>query len=165
MYQHGNSYAMNKNTSKFAALHGQSPAVLRWMRDHGCPWDRDACVKIARIKHLHVTQWSRKKCPWDSGNCAVIQWLRENGCPWDRGTCFYAAGNGHLHILQWLRENGCPWDSDTCASLARSGNLHIIQWSRENGCPWDSDTCASLASSRYLRERMPLRQSHLCLSC
>jgi len=41
-------------------------AVLRWLGEHGCPFDANACSFAAQ-----------------GGQLPALKWLRENGCPWD----------------------------------------------------------------------------------
>ena len=64
--------------------------VLRWAREHGCPWD-------------DMTMQSAAVC----GHLEVLQWAREHGCPWhadlenkDVDCCTLAAQDGHLEVLK-----------------------------------------------------------------
>ena len=66
--------------------------VLKWAREHGCPWEQKTCSYAASSGHLEV-----------------LKWARENGCTWDCDTCSVAARGGHLEVLKWAREHGCPW--------------------------------------------------------
>jgi len=39
--------------------------VLRWAREHHCPWDKWTCAFAARGGHLDVLRWAREHhCPW-----------------------------------------------------------------------------------------------------
>jgi len=38
--------------------------VLKWAREHGCPWDARTCEAAA-----------------ESGHTELLQWAREHGCP------------------------------------------------------------------------------------
>ena len=41
--------------------------VLRWAREHGCPWDAATCARAARGGHLDVLRWAREHgCPWNA---------------------------------------------------------------------------------------------------
>jgi hypothetical protein len=44
--------------------------VLKWAREHNCPWDSETCRAAAWV-----------------GNKVVLRWAREHGCPedWDDG--------------------------------------------------------------------------------
>jgi hypothetical protein len=64
--------------------------VLRWAREHHCPWDERTCRSAAAGGHLDV-----------------LRWAREHHCPWDDRTCEYAA-RGNLEVLRWAMEHGAP---------------------------------------------------------
>jgi hypothetical protein len=70
--------------------------VLKWAREHDCPWDFRTCAWAAGDGHLDVWKWAR-----------------EHGCPWDEMTTECAAAGGHLEVLRWARERGCEWDKRT----------------------------------------------------
>ena len=39
--------------------------VLKWARDHDCPWNETTCTKAVEGGHLEVLKWARKHgCPW-----------------------------------------------------------------------------------------------------
>jgi len=86
--------------------------VLKWAREHHCPWDWTTCALAA--KH---------------GQLEVLKWALERGCPRGAGTlCAYAAVGGQLEVLTWLREHDYPWDGEiTCAAAAQGGqNLSAL---------------------------------------
>jgi hypothetical protein len=128
-----------------AAAAGGYLGVLKWAREHGCPWNVWTCIKAAEGGHLEVLQWAREHgCPWNEETCSeaarggqleVLRWAREHGCPWNERTCAEAASGGHLELLRWAREHGCPWDKGTCQAAAKGGHLEVLQWAREHGCP------------------------------
>ena len=46
-------------------VHGGHLAVLKWAREHGCPWGH-VCAYAAAGGHLKMLQWAREHhCPWD----------------------------------------------------------------------------------------------------
>jgi hypothetical protein len=102
--------------------------VLRWLREHDCPWGVTSCTCAAGAERLDTLKWLRQHhCPWNSrtmreaarrGNIDILCWLLEQGAPWDAWVCTYAAHGGDLETLQWLREHGCPWDKDCCTHAA-----------------------------------------------
>jgi hypothetical protein len=49
-------------TCSGAAEHGHLE-VLKWAREHDCPWDEGTCVAAA-----------------DNGNLEVLRWAIEHGC-------------------------------------------------------------------------------------
>ena len=111
---------------ELAAVGGHT-ALLRYARQHGCPWDTRTCEGAARGGHLG--------CLWFASKL---------GCPWDERTCQVAAGNGQLRCLRHAQETGCPWDGTTCAAAAEGGYLDCLRYAHEHGCPWDGP-CASAA--------------------
>ena len=131
----------------------QSLSMFVWAVENGCTWQcTDTCDILAGGGQLEVLRWAREHhCPWEGatddidtdccalaalgGHLEVLKWLREHDCPWDQFTCEYAAVGGHLEILQWAREHHCPWDEVTCESAADSGKLELLRWAIESGCP------------------------------
>ena len=43
-----------------AASFGQLE-TLRWLRDNGCPWDKETCLDAAREGHLGVFEWALRE--------------------------------------------------------------------------------------------------------
>ena len=75
--------------------------VLRWAREHDCPWnedledeDMDRCDCCALAAH--------------DGHLEVLKWLRAHDCPWNENTSRFAARFGQLEVLRWAIEHGCP---------------------------------------------------------
>ena len=137
-------------TCASAAESGRLDA-LRWLREHGSPWNERTCAWAAREGHFEVLRWAHTHgCPWDARACAaaanrgdvtMLRWLFRNGCPAvDKTACEQAAGRGSLDVLRCLRLNGTPWDAMTCAAAAQGGQLEVLKWARTNGCPWDELT-------------------------
>jgi hypothetical protein len=89
-----------------SAAAGGHLAVLKWAREHGCPWNSGTCAAAAQGGHLDV-----------------LKWAREHGCEWSMSTCAAAAQGGQLETLQWLRQHGCEWNSGTCAAGAYTRSL------------------------------------------
>ena len=92
---------------------------------------RGCARSAARSGHLRVLRWAREHhCPWDwltptnaahGGHLAVLQWVRENGCPWNSNVCICAANAGQLEVLQWVWANdatGEIWDENRVRSFA-----------------------------------------------
>ena len=102
---------------ELAAVGGHT-ALLRYARQHGCPWGKATCRSAAEGGHLEC-----------------LRYAHESGCPWDGATCWEAAFGGHLECLRYAHENGCPWDVDTCAHAAEGGRLECLRYARDNGCP------------------------------
>mmetsp|Transcript_29393 Transcript_29393/g.78986 ORF Transcript_29393/g.78986 Transcript_29393/m.78986 type:complete len:487 (+) Transcript_29393:1-1461(+) len=134
--------------------------ILRWLRDHGAPWDAETTAQAAGGGHLQVLAAARDwGCPWNertsylaasNGHLDVLRWARQNHCPWDEFTCAEAARTGHLAVLQWAQENGCKMDASACAGAASHGHLDVLQWARRRGFFWDTRACAEAASGGHL---------------
>jgi len=79
---------------------------LKWLKENGCPWSEDLCMKIAV----------------SSGNLEKLKWMKEVGCPLNMSACREAARHGNLEVLKWLSENGCAWGARVGILLATRGN-------------------------------------------
>ena len=75
---------------ELAAVGGHT-ALLRYARQHGCPWGKATCRSAAEGGHLEC-----------------LRYAHENGCLMDEETCMYTAEGGHLECLRYARDNGCP---------------------------------------------------------
>jgi ribosomal protein S7 len=53
--------------------------VLKWAREHGCPWNERTCYYAA-----------------EGGHIEVLRWARENGAPWTEITRRRAAEKGYV---------------------------------------------------------------------
>jgi hypothetical protein len=41
--------------------------ILRWAREHGCPWDESICINdAAQSGHLYILQWAFEN------NCSIV---------------------------------------------------------------------------------------------
>ena len=83
----------NKKKTKFCEQIARSGnlELLKFLREHGCPWDSKTCSSAACNGHLEC-----------------LKYAHENGCPWDEKTCSKAAEKGHLECLKYAHESGCP---------------------------------------------------------
>jgi len=55
------------------AAHGGHLEVLRWAREHHCPWDSDTCFFAAQGGHLEVLRWAREHgCSWNGRACESV---------------------------------------------------------------------------------------------
>jgi hypothetical protein len=91
-----NQCPFNENCCYIAAIAGvqrhENLDVLRWLRQHGCPWD---CSVMAYIAAIH-------------NSAALIEYLLQQGVVFtsERLTCLLNAGGAHnsLEVAKWLRE-------------------------------------------------------------
>ena len=91
-----------------AASNGQLEC-LKYLHEHGCPWDEETCWYAAKNGHLEC-----------------LKYAHEQGCPWNVWTCWYAAKYGHLECLKYAHEHGCPWDAKTYFCAMSNGNMEVI---------------------------------------
>ena len=112
-------------TCASAAESGRLDA-LRWLREHGSPWNERTCAWAAREGHFEV-----------------LRWAHTHGCPWDARACAAAANRGDVTMLRWLfrngcpavaRANGCPWDELTTRFAGASGCDEVYRWALKHGC-------------------------------
>jgi|AntAceMinimDraft_5_1070358.scaffolds.fasta_scaffold08391_4 hypothetical protein len=61
------------------AAHGGHLDVLKWAREHHCPWNGVTCA-----------------CAFNRGHMDVLMWAREHDCPWNDVMCALATAGGHL---------------------------------------------------------------------
>ena len=137
------------STSLSAAAAGVGSLVcLRYLHEHGCPWDERTHVKAVEQNQLTCLEYAHVHgCPWDASvtaaaamshaNMPCLKYLYEHGCPWDAFTITTAAAWGQLGIIRYLHEHGCPWNVDACYQAARMGDMQCLQYLHEHGCPWD----------------------------
>ena len=66
------------------AAQGGHLDVLRWEREHECPWNEGTCVRAGGGGHLDV-----------------LRSAREQGCTWDKELCLAAASSkGHAAVAR-----------------------------------------------------------------
>ena len=124
---------------------------LRYLHEHGCPWDSMTCSSAASRGHLECLKYAHEHgCPWDSYTCyyaaiggrfECLKYAHEHGCSWNLLTSSGAASEGHLECLKYAHEHGCPWDAKTCCYAAACGHLECLVYAHEHGCPWDAFAC------------------------
>ena len=77
--------------------------MLKWLRQHGCPWDCRTNAKAALNNHLGVLQWARQQqppCPW-----------------WDNLVGFMIGHDFKPSVLVFLRQHQAPLDASHLAQL------------------------------------------------
>ena len=73
-----------------AASNGQLEC-LKYLYEHGCPWDEETCWYAAENGHLEC-----------------LKYAHERGCPWDAKTYFCAMSNGNMEVILFLIEREHP---------------------------------------------------------
>jgi|AntAceMinimDraft_5_1070358.scaffolds.fasta_scaffold06218_3 hypothetical protein len=72
----GSTTARGTRTCEFAASSDHLD-VLKWAREHDCPWATWTCGQAA-----------------GGGYLDMLKWAHEHDCPWDEDTCQFAARGG-----------------------------------------------------------------------
>ena len=141
--------------------------VLKWLRQHRCPWDDWSLISAADCGHLDVMQWAIENgCPmnasvshsaaaagWEGGwedeadSLETLKFLHKHSCPFDEGTCVNAVYSGQLKKLVWLRSPpiNCPWDSGT-TETALYGRWDMLKFALDNGCPYHPATRETMST-------------------
>ena len=60
--------------------------VLKWAREHGCPWDSDTCTYATVFGHT-----------------TLLRWAREHGCPETGGGATHAGAMASTMPSLWRR--------------------------------------------------------------
>ncbi|GFH47591.1 hypothetical protein CTEN210_04066 [Chaetoceros tenuissimus] len=127
----------------------QSLEVLKWLRQHDCPWDEKTCCSLALRDNLNALKWARNEgCLWDAdtfasaagtGNIEILEYCLANRCPIDERACSVAARitneSKALETLKWLREHSFPWNERTCYAALEEENFSCLMFALQNGCP------------------------------
>lgn len=121
--------------------------MLRWARDHGCPWGPETTAAAACGGHALILAYAvANGCPMHDNMCEyaayggdvfMLEGLRQQGYYLGNKTSAYAAEAGQLKMLMYLQTlDEQQFSEDTSERAAFSGHLGILIWLRENGCPW-----------------------------
>jgi len=101
----------------------RSLSTFVWAVANGCPWQcAKTCRTLAQSGHLEVLRWAREHgCPFDWRTCAsaasgghleVLRWLREHDCPWNENSVYPL-----LWAVTW---NCCGGHGSTAARVMRT---------------------------------------------
>jgi hypothetical protein len=140
--------------------------ILRWLRQHSCPWHSVTLMDAAACGHLDVMQWAIENgCPmsatvshsaaeagWEGydedDSLETLKFLHKHGCPFDEETCLHAVFSGQLKKLVWLRSPpiNCPWDAGTTETALRFCRWDMLKFALDNGCPYDPATRETIST-------------------
>ena len=140
--------------------------ILKWLRQHKCPWNDYSLMDAAAYGHLDVIQWAiengcamnatvshsaAEMSEWEDDSLETLKFLHKHGCPFDEGTCLHAAASGKLEKLVWLRSPpiNCPWDAGTTQTALSYCRWDMLKFALDNGCPYhpaNRDTISDVAS-------------------
>jgi hypothetical protein len=126
----------------YAAVHYSQLSTLRFLREHGCPWQPLGIRRIA----VH--------------NCCldVVQYLQQHGIDFTPAQLTKMLANAgaqnKLAAAQWLRQQGVDWtaelvgQTDVYGYTWRYWKGEVLAWARQEGCTSpvgcdfsDDDTC------------------------
>lgn len=91
--------------------------LMKWARQHGCPWHPMITYLVASYGHMHMLRWL----------------IAEGECPWHTETAAAAAKAGNLEMLYVLHEAGFPL-TDVTTGCAK--DLRTLKLLRKLGSPW-----------------------------
>lgn len=113
---------------------------LRFVFEHGIPWDTLACAEAAAA---------------DSLTC--LTFLHENNCPWDEGTTMSAARVGSLECLRYAFEHGCPVSEATAELCSYMGHADCLSYMLSNeSFPVNKEKCLEYALKGYEDDNIKL---------
>jgi len=150
----------------YNAVCGGNIAMLRWLRQQGCQFDKHSLKHAAaEYGNLQVLKWLFSQGFRWNHNCIHIQedkesikgelldWYRSFACPLDEEIWNWAVIGGSIPILQWLYNHDIPWGENACTVAASKGNMTVLLWLYSNGCPLSYEKCTIVAT----------RQGHLSI--
>jgi hypothetical protein len=173
--QHDCPYTVDVATA--AAKH--SLPSLQYLRDHGYPWDPQACMTVAihlGLRDLLVYLRSEDVAwPADAlrvitltGTVPFLHLAHDNGLPFDCATASALATHSNsLDHLKFLHEHGCPWDHVVVFCAAYMGFLDCLQYALLHGCPvvpvdYDNNALGYLEHPLF---QAALRGQVRCVNC
>jgi hypothetical protein len=92
--------------------------TLRWLHEHGCPWDCDSvCMRAAASGSVEVLEYLQQHDLMSTPKLltrmlntagaykklAAAQWLRQQGAGWPRVLCW----EWSQEMLAWAEAEGC----------------------------------------------------------
>eukprot|EP00611_Tribonema_gayanum_P024052 TRINITY_DN520_c0_g1_i1.p1 TRINITY_DN520_c0_g1~~TRINITY_DN520_c0_g1_i1.p1 ORF type:complete len:344 (+),score=81.94 TRINITY_DN520_c0_g1_i1:1269-2300(+) len=93
------------------------PQTVQWLLDGGCPWDADACCRVAT----------------ENSSCEVLMLLQERGVTLPRDLCDVAWESDLYGLFTWLHQQGCPVSKQLEHDMVRSGDQDILARLHERG--------------------------------
>lgn len=123
-------------------------AIIKYLREHKCPWNEDVCAEAAN--NLEILRYLRSPmccicytCNYSGNNSEYCECGGTYGevCPWNEEVYWLAMVRGDMECFEYARLNGCPWSEELCARAARSNDHGFLRHLHACGCPWDETTC------------------------
>lgn len=95
--------------------------VINAAAEHGCKWDKYACMHTIIYDHIYVLKWlrgvDRNKCEIKSNETEI--------CPWNERVCLDAIAYGRINILKFAIGNGCECGRKSYDAAVKSPNIEI----------------------------------------
>jgi hypothetical protein len=140
----------------WAAAAGQT-AMCAYLHSAGFDWDTDACNEAALHGHLDTLRWLREHgCPWDvsevcnnaaaNGFPDIFDYIIERGEALDAALLTdalnWAGAYNQLRAAQWLRQHEANWP----AMLGEGEDPQLQPWSGESLAWARAEGCTSPVS-------------------
>jgi hypothetical protein len=124
--------------------------VMQFLRAEGCSWDELVCSAAAESGSFEMLRWAREHgCPWfdddilqmaaSSGNTALTAWvMQQPGVLRNSQAIFAAATHGHVAVCDYLFSKQLPLPAHNelaCNTAAERGHTETLRWLHEHGCP------------------------------
>jgi hypothetical protein len=139
----------NESVMLSAAAAGQT-AMCDYLYTDGCPWTSEACEMAGFYDHDQTLRWLREHgCPFDAAAVAVkaadrgmgvkvIAYLFQQGLL-DAALLTQmlrvAGAMNNLAVVQWLRQHGAEWPAVLRnEALPQSWHGPTLAWARAEGC-------------------------------
>ena len=143
---HGAAWSKNLYHSAIVA---DSPALLRYLFENGCPWHGiSECTAAVRYKRFHCLQLLHEfGCPWGAETCEaaaqindtdVLLYLLRNDCPVCPNLWGMKPSDAFAEVVQCFLSKGLTWDLTPNATLCciQNDNFRGLELLIQNGCPW-----------------------------
>jgi hypothetical protein len=121
--------------------------ILQYLHNEGVEWISEACATAARFGSLALLKQLREHgCPRDSdemtvlaawsGSVPLLKWFKERGIVFTETTMSCAVCRGHIAAVEYLHfTEHWPWSTTTCMLAALHDQLDLLNWLQQHGCP------------------------------
>jgi hypothetical protein len=132
-----------------AAVRADQIGMCEHLRSIGCEWDDDACDEAAVCGHSDMLRWLREHgCPWDVGDVCInaaihgltdiLDYVIEQGevlsAELLTETLNCAGAYSELQAAKWSRQHGAEWPDALTYGLQVQWSGESLAWARAEGC-------------------------------